>query len=532
LLLIATCIDPSLAGVVDTVHNLSVSGPGSIKAASEQEVCIFCHTSHNSTPSGPLWNRNDSGGNYIPYSSSTAAANPGDPTGASILCLSCHDGTIALGSLVSRTTDVTVIGGPNMPAGPSNLSTDLSDDHPISFSYAAAQSGKPTKLVLPSSLTGVVKLDGSGQLQCTSCHDAHENQFGKFLVMPKLSGGLCLTCHIQQGWAAGSHATSGVLWNGLSVANHACDSCHVPHSADGNERLLRNLDEENVCYTCHDGSVASTNIQGEFGKFSLHPVANTTGTHDPGETAVVNTRHVECIDCHNPHAAAASGSPSGPLNFVRGVNISGNEIDPAAREYEICFRCHADSAGKPPPPTTRLLDASDGTNTRLEFSTSVSYHPVVSVAANTSNPSLVGMPVPSGSIIACTDCHDNNSTAGPDGPHGSIYPQLLTRQYLTQDNTPESASAYALCYGCHNRASILNDDSFSRHNRHIDETPCNTCHDPHGSQWPRLINFDTTIVFPNRDGLLEFVSDGPGTFSGSCSLDCHGKDHRDQNYRP
>ena len=91
------------AGVASTKHNLSVTGTGNIKATSEQEICIFCHTPHNSAPQAPLWNRASSGSVYTPYNSSTIFSSPGQPTGASMLCLSCHDGTIALGSVLSRT---------------------------------------------------------------------------------------------------------------------------------------------------------------------------------------------------------------------------------------------------------------------------------------------------------------------------------------------------------------------------------------------------------------------------------------------
>ena len=48
---------------------------------------------------------------YIPYSSSSLQAKPGQPTGTSKLCLSCHDGTIALGSVVSRNQPIAMAGG-------------------------------------------------------------------------------------------------------------------------------------------------------------------------------------------------------------------------------------------------------------------------------------------------------------------------------------------------------------------------------------------------------------------------------------
>ena len=93
-------------------HNLSVGGPGEIKAVSESQICIFCHTPHNARRDIPyLWNRRDQTVSYIPYQSSTLFARVGQPTGASKLCLSCHDGTIALGAIVSESEEIRFQGG-------------------------------------------------------------------------------------------------------------------------------------------------------------------------------------------------------------------------------------------------------------------------------------------------------------------------------------------------------------------------------------------------------------------------------------
>ena len=97
----------------------------------------------------------------------------------------------------------------------------------------------------------------------------------------------------------------------------------------------------------------------------------------------------------------------------------------------------------------------------------------------------------------------------------------------------ESASAYELCYSCHDRASILGDISFGRHDKHIRDlrTPCNACHDPHGINSPQgnvtnnshLINFDISIVSVVGPATLKFVDTGIN--SGYCLLKCHGKVH-------
>lgn len=146
-------------------HDLSVTGGGGVKSVGENQMCVFCHASHHAGKA-PLWNHNASAVTYIPYASSTMKAHPGQPTGASKLCLSCHDGTVALGSLKSRKSPVNLKGGAGkMPKGHANLGTDLSDDHPISFPYdsaLASLSGESSRIRLCS-------IRRSGWIQTMSC---------------------------------------------------------------------------------------------------------------------------------------------------------------------------------------------------------------------------------------------------------------------------------------------------------------------------------------------------------------------------
>lgn len=545
------------AVVATTKHNLSVSGPGTVKGTAETETCVFCHAPHNTAPAGALWNRRAPGTTYTPYSSSTAKGNAGQPNGASLLCLSCHDGTIALGELLNRAATVVMAGGvTTMPVGAGRLGTDLSDDHPVSFAYTAAlATARGGELVNPATLTGKVKLDASGQMQCTSCHDAHDNTNGKFLVVSNLASALCQTCHNKTYWASSDHKLSTKTWNGVApnpwphttgttVAANACENCHQPHSAAGKKRLLNTATEEDTCFNCHSGTVATKNVKAEMTKVSAHNVASSTGVHDPAETAIIASRHVECTDCHNPHATKATGTaPPGPLTGVRGVTIGGVEVNPVTSEQQICYRCHGDSAGKPAPRTPRVLPQN---NTRLEFdTTNPSFHPVAGPGKNTSVPSLIA-PMTTASTITCSSCHNNNAGpnnggTGPNGPHGSTFTPLLERQYVVADNTTESAANYALCYKCHNRTSIIGTGtgSFREHAKHLSaRTTCNACHDPHGISLSqggtvvnnsKLINFDTSIVTASPgNGAIRFVVTGVNR--GSCYLTCHGKNHNPYTY--
>ncbi len=555
LLMLAAVSGPHSAHgqILGTKHNLSASGPGPIKAYGENEICIFCHTPHSSTASTPLWNRVLPTLVYTPYSSSTLEASTGQPTSSSKLCLSCHDGTIGLGMVLSRSTPISVT---SELSGRAKLTTDLSDDHPVSFVYDAALAAADAQLVDPGLLPKSVRLDPDGQMQCTSCHDPHSDRYGKFLVMDNIFSALCTTCHDKTGWVGSLHATSPATWDGsgidpwpytswTTVAENACLSCHTSHMAGSPEWLLTQVLEEDTCLACHDGSTATQNIDTEIRKPYRHPVDSYSGVHEPNEDPLLMPRHVECQDCHNPHAVrsttASAPNASGALDEVPGISSAGGTVDPAAYQYEVCFRCHADSVGVPAPNIQRAILEP---NIRLKFDLSnPSYHPVEGPGQNSSVPSLIS-PLTTSSVIYCTDCHANDSGpgaggGGPAGPHGSNWQYLLEREYRTADNTSESYQAYSLCYKCHSRNSILGDQSFKEHDKHIrgEKAPCSICHDPHGISITQgttinnthLINFDTSIVQADpTTGRLEFQDDG--TRKGRCYLRCHGKSHSPKTY--
>lgn len=529
--------------IVGSKHDLSASGPGPHKASGEQEVCIFCHTPHGGSQEAPLWNRYDPGATYRPYASTTVKATIGQPTGSSRLCLSCHDGTVAMGMVRSRSL-IRMDGSSVLVGSSSCIGTDLGNDHPVSFKYDSALASSNGELREPVSL-GAVKLDRERRVQCTSCHDSHDNRYGNFLVMRNYASSLCVTCHAKKDWQQSSHALSGATWNGLppdpwpnteesSVAANACENCHAPHNGNSSQRLLAHEEEEQNCYACHNGNVAAKNIKASFNKMSAHSVTASTGVHDPNEDLVNPARHVECADCHNPHssndAAASVPDASGALAHVKGIDTDGNAVEDVRFQYELCYRCHADSNARGAPRVDRL---EVQTNVRKEFAPSnASYHPVAAIGKNSNVPSLKA-PYNVNSQIYCTDCHNNDEGpnaggSGSNGPHGSKWTPLLERQQVLTDYTPESPAAYALCYKCHDRASILNGDGFLWHSLHIEnaQTACTTCHDPHGSSGNKnLINFNSDYVTPNWMGELEWNDDSGGPFTGSCSLSCHGYDH-------
>ncbi len=507
---------------------------------------MFCHTPHGAVPHTPAWSHKLSNAVYTIYQSSSLEAKVGQPTGSSKLCLSCHDGTVAL-------THTTRSEGTNVRLSPgsANLGTDLSDDHPISFVYSAGLSTEDAQIRAPSMLPEELKLDRSNELQCTTCHNPHDNQFGKFLVMSTLRSQMCTSCHDLSGWRSSAHESSTASVIGAkdaylsqsdysTVADNGCRCCHRPHSAGGHERLLHFEKSEDNCLNCHDGSVASTNLRTDLFKLSRHDVMRHQRIHDPRESALSSPMHVECVDCHNPHSARSTQSlpPAvpGAMWGVSGLTATGVVAQKAQYEYEVCFKCHADNPDRIPSTITRQITQ---TNVRLEFQPSnPSFHPVVSPGANRNVPSLRS-PLTIASMIYCTDCHNSDSASAATGPHGSNYPNLLAHRYETADLTPESAFSYELCYNrCHSRNSILNNESFPKHSEHLKQAiPCSACHDAHGISSTQgtsitnshLINFDRRIVGADPDtGRLEFQD--LGVFRGRCWLMCHDRKHSPEEY--
>ncbi len=546
--------------IVNTKHNLSLSGTGTIKATGETEICVFCHTPHNSNiggtsgPSRPLWNRNDAGTTYTLYNSSTIKATIGQPDGSSLLCLSCHDGTVALGNVISRSNPISFGAITSLPAGRTNLTTNLADDHPISFVYNSAlatANGQLKDPGIPGNITAPVSLDKDGKVQCTSCHDAHDNSNSKFLVTSNQGSALCYACHDKNYWGSSSHKLSNKTWNGsginpwlhtdyTTVADNACENCHQPHNAGSSTRILNYPNEEDNCMNCHNGNVAAKNVQAQFSKIYKHDVYGYTGVHDPAEPALMGTKHVECVDCHNAHAANSSTATAPDVNGfsagVQGINLNGVAVNPVQYQYEICFRCHADN-----PATQRYIKRYRGTgNRRLDFATSnVSYHPVEAAGKNPSVTSLIA-PLVAGSKIYCTDCHASDGAGSPAGPHGSNNPALLKYAYDTTKfpklglswSAADLNTHWPLCFQCHNLTTVTTIHKGIHNGHFLKYTSCIVCHDPHGydgtlgvnggsvsSAFEKLVNFDTSVIRPNAtNGKLIDIP------NRKCYFVCHSPD--------
>lgn len=204
-------------GLVGSKHDLTLSGTIS--------PCMFCHTPHNSRTDlkfVPIWNvKQTTPATYQMYSSSTMSnPSPASPSGVSLACLACHDGSGVLGDgqhqidLVSHpeymdiaivncskchdgstNPDVNMISGILGHDGGGMIGTDLRNDHPISIPYPTPAQD-PDFFPVASALSGGIKLfDTDQKVECSSCHDPHDPTNTPFLRKSNAGSALCTTCH-------------------------------------------------------------------------------------------------------------------------------------------------------------------------------------------------------------------------------------------------------------------------------------------------------------------------------------------------
>ena len=524
--------------VLDSPHNLSAGSSATIKSTQEVRVCIFCHTPHHATllsdPEypGPLWSRPENTNTYTVYDSSTIQAKPGQPQGVSRLCLSCHDGTIALADTGAISPSDSLKSQTLADNSPANLGEDLSNDHPISMEYGKNPAEFNDLSTLLANRVRLVAHGGPLNVECTSCHDPHDNRYGNFLVMDLSTqkDALCTTCHAKKGWSASAHQTGGTRYGGATateVAQNGCVNCHVPHNAQQGMDLLKLTStgagtDTNCTAACHNGTGPYSDIAAEFnpvGRY-VHPLTYDAGAdaHTPDETLPLSgaKKHVHCIDCHNPHETSWTNAPldannapavNGVLAGVRGVDEGGATVDPAVDEYQVCFRCHSGTSaenGDFNDATLKVTRVYESTDESKRFSSGAfSTHPVT-LAGNGSSPNLLSTAQTTSGYIYCASCHQ---------PHGSTEPHMLLARNQDDFSTGLSTS-YPLCYSCHSESYLMNTASSAQlHQNHVfgqypsdpgntQQVSCSICHDPHGvpnlgqssDSSTHLVNFDRRFV--------------------------------------
>lgn len=388
---------------------------------------------------------------------------------------------------------------------------------------ALAASGAFERTKHADSHRGVRRLPDWPAGSCEQCHDAHEtalpNDFGLFSDADNstcLAAGCHSTAYI---WPPGDYHSSwpgdGAAWSqsahGYSQHPYPpadgrpvsyCVQCHDPHGAiDPAAGLLpsatRQLEERGCLGRpgdpsggCHGSDVAyrpsgARDLASLFQRPFRHDIAATTKVHSwdwsdafpyGKERRTIHSgdfeetrRHVECVDCHNPHTAlpgrhVPGESTAGPsLQGAWGVEpvygpawsipTSFSVVEIAGwtgNEHHLCFKCHSFFAyGNTPPPGS--------TDQAREFNpANLSFHPVVGEIPSNSytspsqaNGSIETMEEPWANgrhdRMTCSDCHTSGLPDEAAGPHGSFTEGILPEPAGESDN--------GFCLRCH-RASV------------------------------------------------------------------------------
>jgi cytochrome c553 len=269
---IAQGADSKGAGIVGSVHDLGGMSQtvGTIYGVSDpgKRICAFCHSPHHSTQDNnqdsaavtyldgtalgttykiyaPLWSRTDVGTITAPTPYQSQTFNPKaknkayDPLiGPSRLCLTCHDGTVALDAYYGNkatTSNTTgdafngpLGGGDQLSIGIGGGMMGLSNDHPIGMKYSDYQTdsanyelnadtvhfnttdAKAGKTIAQVLYSDPLDANMTGFVTCASCHDVHNGTAvgnkapqggmrGFLLYGSQADSSFCLTCHAKNG---------------------------------------------------------------------------------------------------------------------------------------------------------------------------------------------------------------------------------------------------------------------------------------------------------------------------------------------
>jgi len=294
----------TIGSIANTRHNLTVgySSNGVIMDFARNNygaICVYCHTPHGSNKQiqAPLWNRTvNSGSNYTIYDKPTTLMRPiGMPGPNSLTCLSCHDGTITIDSVL------------NMPgSGLEPLNGGLSNNE-----------------VGTSNTAFLDQWTAAGFAGTSGNH---------FTLGPELGVGdistACALCHSTPGSPIPDYR---VFMLGTDLRNDHPVGVQFPDTFGPGI----DFNEPNVKLA---GKMAIFDLDGDG-----HADSNEVRLYDTGDGY-----EVECASCHDPHGVPSNG-PGSRFNpsFLRvnngitdtsGAGTSGLTSDgPSA----LCLTCHA-----------------------------------------------------------------------------------------------------------------------------------------------------------------------------------------------
>ena len=330
--------------------------------------------------------------------------------------------------------------------------------------------------------------------ECLPCHDPHGGS-GPNLLRAVHYVDMCTSCH-EDLIGARNHI------HGPASAG-ACGACHEPHASKN--RMLLTADGTEMCLRCH----VTTGLEIEMMGVVHGPVQEDCQfCHDPHATEdvalLIDEPAVLCVSCHEDigHTIETAATQHGAITTERAClscHAAHASDHPRLLENDVmalCFECHNEE-----------IEGEDGTrlvNMKAIIETGTSLH---------------------GAIAArnCVACHEI---------HGGGYRRLLVNEYPSALYYPFDESGYALCFSCHDKALVTQEQTsivtafrngetnlhYVHVNRDRKGRTCRVCHDSHAADREQHIH-DSIPFGPGGWKLpirFERVDDG-----GRCAASCH-----------
>ncbi len=252
------------AGIDDSPHNINRVAPG---GDTYNRTCAYCHTPHHANSDAaelqyynPLWSHEVSTGTYAGYVSSTfdtthEAVNSDILIGPSRLCMSCHDGVIAVDQHYGGAIKNVVKNGGDTWGQidvADGVNKSLANDHPIGFKYNLISADNPGA---DADTAGGVMYNirkMATEFTVDLSGGSHYDPSTKLQVFNVAGDGLMLSNP-----AAVKRTIKDLMWQKTAGATDyymTCASCHDVHNKENPEQyLLVNMEANSeICLTCHN----------------------------------------------------------------------------------------------------------------------------------------------------------------------------------------------------------------------------------------------------------------------------------------
>lgn len=270
------------------------------------------------------------------------------------------------------------------------------------------------------------------------------------------------------------------------VGSETCATCHDevakgfannPHT----KMALMHGDKGITCENCHGPGKAHVEGGGDVSKI-FNPAKATAkqvdetclkchaGTHPNFERSPHAKAGLSCVSCHSVHGADKQAMVRTSLHLMGpGAAPTGESKERLikASQPELCYQCHADQ--------------------KAQFNMPI-HHKV------------------NEGVVKCSDCHD---------VHGTFQP----------NNLRSTADQNAVCTKCHTDVR----GPFAFEHAPVRAEGCMSCHTPHGSQNPRLLNMPSIALLCNQchSPVANATVHGMGAGSSTATpcISCHTMIH-------